>query len=296
MVLSRLKPLRIILSVKQHMNKLVKIELYKIFTKPRTFIGFGAVFLIVIIIQLGFYFEGEKMLDFVIQNLKESFIFEGKLINAYTVSYIVLSSLWIHIPVLIALVTGDLIAGEANNGTFRLILTRPVSRTKLLIAKFFAGWTYTYLVIILMILMSIGLGAILFGSGDLLMLKGTLNIFSAEDALWRFGLAYLYGILSMTVVASLAFMLSAFSDNSIGPIIGTVAIIIGLTIISTLGFSILKPILPYLFTTYLPSWQLFFDYELNYGKIARAVITDLAYIGIFLAVTIYYFRKKDILS
>lgn len=278
------------------MNKLVRIELYKIFTKPRTYIAFGAVFLIVVATQLGFYFEGEELLDFVIQNLKESFIFEGKLINSYTVSYIVLNTLWIHIPILIALVTGDLIAGEANSGTFRIILTRPVSRTKLLFAKFFAGWTYTVLVIVLMILLSIGLGSILFGPGDLLVLKGTVNIFKAEDALWRFGLAYSYGVLIMTVVASLAFMLSSFAENSIGPIIGTFAIIIGLTIISSLGFSFLKPVYPFLFTTYLPSWQLFFDYELNFLKISRAVIVDLVYIFLFLSITFYYFRKKDILS
>lgn len=278
------------------MNKLVKIELYKIFTKPRTYIGFGAVLFIVVAIQLGFYFEGESVLDFVIQNLKDSFIFEGKLINAYTVSYVVLNTLWIHIPILIALVTGDLIAGEANSGTFRLILTRPVSRTKLLIAKFFAGWTYTYMVILLMILLSVGLGALLFGPGDLLILKGTVNIFSAEDALWRFGLAYAYGILSMTVVASLAFMLSAFAENSIGPIIGTFAIIIGLTILSTLGFSLLRPLTPYLFTTYLPSWSLFFDYELDLVKIIKAIVVDVAYIILFLGITFYYFKRKDILS
>lgn len=278
------------------MNKLVRLELYKIFTKPRTYIGFGAVFLIVLAIQLGFYFEGADLLDFIIENLRESFVFEGKLINAYTVSYVVLNSLWIHVPVLIALVAGDLIAGEANSGTFRLILTRPVSRTKLLLAKFFAGFTYTYMVIILMIVLSVGLGAILFGPGDLLILKGTVNIFSADDTLWRFGLAYLYGILSMTVVASLSFMLSAFSDNSIGPIIGTVAIIIGLTIISTLGFSLLRPVIPFLFTTYLPSWQLFFDYEPDMAKIVRAIGVDLAWIAIFLTITFVHFRKKDILS
>jgi ABC-2 type transport system permease protein len=278
------------------MNKLVRIELYKIFSKPRTYIGFGAVFLIVVVIQLGFFFTGDELLDFVIRNLKDSFIFEGKLVNAYTVSYVVLSSLWIHIPILIALVAGDLIAGEANSGTFRLILTRPVSRIKLLFAKFFAGWTYAFLVIVLMIILSVGLGAILFGPGDLLILKGTVNIFKAEDALWRFGLAYSYGILSMTVVASLAFMLSAFAENSIGPIIGTFAIIMGLTIISTLGFSMMRPVIPFLFTTYLPSWQLFFDYELDTLKISKAVFADLAYIVLFLSISLYHFRKKDILS
>jgi ABC-2 type transport system permease protein len=278
------------------MNKLVRIELYKIFSKPRTYIAFGVVFIIVVVTQLGFYFEGEQLMDFIIQNLKDSFVFEGKIINIYTVSYIILNTLWIQVPVLIALVTGDLIAGEANGGTFRLILTRPVSRTKLLFAKFFAGWTYTVLVILLIIFLCAGLGSLLFGSGDLLVLKGTVNIFKAEDALWRFALAYAYGILTMTVVASLAFMLSSFAENSIGPIIGTFAIIAGITIITTLGFSFLKPIVPYLFTTYLPGWQLFFDYELDLFKIGRAVFADLAYIIVFLSVTFYHFRRKDILS
>jgi len=100
----------------------------------------------------------------------------------------------------------------------------------------------------------------------------------------------------MTVVAALAFMLSAFAENSIGPIIGTFAIIMGLTIISTLGFSIMRPVIPFLFTTYLPSWQLFFDYELDYVKISKAVFADLAYIVLFLSVSLYHFRKKDILS
>lgn len=278
------------------MNKLIKLELYKIFTKPRTYIGFGAVFLIVLSIELGFYLEGEALLDFVIQNVKDRFIFKGKLINTYTVSYVVLSSLWIHIPILIALVTGDLIAGEANSGTFRLLLTRPVSRTKLLAAKFIAGWTYTALVISLMIVLSVGLGTLLFGPGDLLVLKGTVNIFPAKDAFWRFALAYGHGLLSMTVVASLAFMLSAFAENSIGPIISTFAIIVGLTIISTLGFSLIKPVVPYLFTTHLPAWSSFFEYEIDSFKIWFSILVDIAYIIVFLAVTFYYFKRKDIVS
>lgn len=278
------------------MHELVKIELYKIFTRPRTYIGFGVIALIVLMVQLGFFIEGERLLNFVTQNIKDKFIFQGKLINVYTVTYVIMTSLWIHVPILVALVTGDLIAGEANGGTFRVILTRPVSRTKFLFAKFFAGWTYVVMLIAFMFALSLGLGYLIFGSGDLIVIQNTINIFNAGDTLWRFGLALLYSIMMMTVVTSLSFMLSGFSDNSIGPIVGTIAIIIGVTIISTIGFTLMKPVLPYLFTTYLPSWQLFFSSEIDLGKLYRAVSVSLASIIVFLGITFTYFRKKDILS
>lgn len=278
------------------MNKLISIELYKIFKRPRTYIGFTAIALIVVIVQIGFYYEGQDILDFVMHNLKEKFLFEGKLINVYTMTYIIFNSLWIHVPILVVLVTGDLIAGEANNGTFRIILTRPVSRSKLLTAKFIAGFIYYFLLLLFLLSLSLLLGYILYGSGDLLVVKKAVNIFSADDVLWRFGAAFLYGVLTMTTVASLSFLLSALADNSLGPIIGTIAIIIGVTIISTLGYSILGAIIPYLFTTYLPSWQLFFDFEIQIKELINAIAVNLLYISVFLISAYYYFNKKDILT
>ncbi|HKK09721.1 MAG TPA: ABC transporter permease subunit [Bacteroidales bacterium] len=278
------------------MVKLIQIELFKIFSKPRTYIGFGAVLLIVSALEVGLYFEGQQILDFAIQHLQESFILEGNLINGYLITHIILNSLFIHIPFLIALVTGDLLAGEANSGTFRLLLTRPVSRTKLLSAKFIAGWIYMLMLIVFMFALSIGLGFLIFGSGDLIVLKGTINIFSADDVMWRFLSAYAFGILTMTAVAALSFMLSAFASNSVGPIIGTVSIIIGITIISTVGFSLMKPINPYLFTYYLTGWQMFFEETINTSKLSLAIAVEVIYIVMFLGITFFYFRKKDILS
>ena len=278
------------------MITLINIELYKIFKRGRTYIGFIAVFVIVFAMQVGVYYEGQNTLDFVFQNLQESFTFQGNLINGYLTTFLILNTLWIHIPILIALVAGDLLAGEANAGTFRLILTRPISRTKLLIAKFFAGWIYSVSLVTFMGIISLIPGLLFFGSGDLIVMKTTINVFAAEDLMWRFLLAFAYGMVTMTTIAALAFMLSAFSDNSVGPIVGTFAIIVALTIISTVGESLLRPILPYLFTTYLPSWLLFFEFEPNAGKIMQAVIVELIYTLVFLLVTLIYFRRKDILS
>ncbi|HPD64198.1 MAG TPA: ABC transporter permease subunit [Bacteroidia bacterium] len=278
------------------MTELVKIELFKIFSRGRTYIGIGAIVVIVLAIITGVYLEGQTAMDFVFQSLKENFIFQGNLINAYFITHLVLNTLWIHVPILVALVTGDLIAGEANSGTFRLILTRPVSRTKLLAAKFFAGWIYTISLVLLMAVLSLGLGIIVFGKGDLIVFKGTINIFEENDILWRFAAAFGYGIITMTAVASFSFLLSAFAENSIGPIIGSIAIIIAITIITTVGNTLTKPINPYLFTTYLPAWQFFFDFEPNYAKIFHAIKVELIYSAVFLLIAIVYFRKKDILS
>jgi ABC-2 type transport system permease protein len=278
------------------LNTLIKIELFKIFRKGRTYIGFGAIFLIIFAIQAGVYFEGQNLFDFLMMQLDQNFIFEGNLINGYLITYLVLNTLWIHVPILVALVTGDLIAGEANSGTFRLILVRPVSRIKLLIAKFLAGWTYVLMLVIFMAILGMGIGILIFGKGDLMVFKGSINFFSADELPWRFIAAFGFGVLSLTVVASLSFMLSAFSDNSIGPIIGSVAIIIGVSIISNIGFSVMKPINPYLFTNYLPGWQQFFVFDPNIPKLLRSVFVQFGYIIVFLGITFLYFRKKDILS
>lgn len=278
------------------MRRLINIELYKIFTKPRTYIGFLALLVIIVAMQIGVKMGGNDMIGMIIQNIQDRFLFEGDIINVYLIAYLVLNTLWIHVPILVALVTGDLLAGEANSGTYRIILTRPISRTQLVLAKFLAGWIYTLLLIVLMVLLSLGLGSLLFGSGDLMVVTNKVNFFASDDLIWRFGAAFGYGLLAMTTVGALSFLLSAFADNSIGPIIGTIAIIIGITIISTVGSSLLGNVNKYLFTTYLPSWQLFFQTDLEAGTIWHAVSIQLIYILLFLSTTILYFRKKDILS
>jgi ABC-2 type transport system permease protein len=59
--------------------------------------------------------------------------------NGYLMAFIILQTLLVHVPLLIALVAGDMISGEANQGTLRLLLTKPVSRANLIIGKFKIG-------------------------------------------------------------------------------------------------------------------------------------------------------------
>ena len=72
------------------MRQLISIELYKIFTKPRTYIGFSALFVIIVSIEAGIYFGGDEMIGMIIENISKRFIFEGEVINVYLISYLII--------------------------------------------------------------------------------------------------------------------------------------------------------------------------------------------------------------
>ena len=278
------------------MMQLTLIELFKIIKRPRTYIGFLAIFLTVGAMQLAMYYEGEELISIAIQNLENDFRLEGKIINTNLMTYILLNSLIIHIPILICLVTGDSIAGEASTGTLRLILQKPYSRTQIYLAKSVSGFIYTISLIIFLALMTYVLGYFLFGSGDLIVLRRGVTVISSDDVVWRFCLAFCSGALSMLVVASLSMMISSFVNNAIGPIVGTISIIIGLNIIFTLGAPLFKDVIPYIFTSHFIKWQYFFDFQIEIEKLKLSVIVQIAYIIVFNTIGIFHFNRKDILS
>ena len=276
---------------------LVKIELFKIFKKWRTYIGFIAIGILVPLLHLAMYMEGQKSLDFITRGLRESFVLVGNLLNGYWISYLILNALTIHIPFLVALVAGDLLAGEATAGTYRVLITRPVSRMQVVISKFIAGFIYTSSLVLWLAFMSLVIGLIIFGTGELLVMSpDAIIIFEKGDILWRFVLAYGFAALSMSVVCSLAILFSSLVENAIGPIVSTMAVIIIFIILSAFDVQILRDIRPYLFTNYILQWREFFYNPLDIEKIIKAVLILSAHILIFFSATSIIFKKKDILS
>ncbi len=279
------------------MFTLFKIEFYKIFRKWRTYISFAAVGILVPIVHLAMHLEGQKSLDYMTRNLQNSFVIVGNLLNGYWVSYLILNALTIHIPFLITLVAGDLLAGEATAGTYRLLITRPVSRVQIVTSKFLAGLAYTSLLIFWLALLSLGLGIFIFGTGDLIVVRSDLIIIlDQSDVIWRFVLAYGYAILGMAVVCTLAFFFSSLVENSIGPIIATMAVIIIFIIISAINVDIFNNIKPYLFSNYILNWREFFNDPPDLQQILQAVYVLGGHIIVLLMATLIIFQKKDILS
>ena len=290
---------------------LLRIELFKIFRRPRTYIPFAAIAAMILIIQLGLKFDGRSYLELMMSSLSDSFIIPyGMIMNGYLVAFVILNTLLIQVPLLVALVAGDIIAGEANMGTLRLLVIRPVSRTRLLLVKFYASVIYTVLLLVWMALLALFLSMLLFGTNDMMIARNTvMEQIKSSDVLWRYIAAFGYATVALSTVAALAFLLSVFAENSIGPIVSTISIVIVLTILSEMRIPLYdNTVKPWLFTSHMLAWKGFF-YSRSDGQgaaitgsvenlpaILRSLGILLGYIVAFVTTAIVAFNKKDILS
>lgn len=294
---------------------LLQIELFKIGKRPRTYIAFVAIAAIAFIFQFAFKADGQSYMDLMLQSVKDTFEFERiKAINGYFMCYIILNTLLIQVPILVALIAADSISGEANMGTLRLLITKPISRTQLILVKFAAATIFTILLLLWMAITSLIFSLMIFGADDMLIFRSKgeesqILLITKDDIIWRYIAAFAYATVALTVIAALSLFLSIFAENSIGPIIATVCIVIVCTIISNINVPIIdKHVKPFLFTSYLVGWKGFFyigtteDGETikgsieNWPAIRKSLLILLAHIFILVSASVIVFKRKDILS
>lgn len=276
---------------------LLRIEFYKIFRKPRTYIAFGTVLAITVLVELAMWANGKEFSDFMLQGVNNQFDLQGKLLNGYFVTYLILGALLIHIPLLVALVAGDAIAGEAASGTLRLLLTKPVGRVQVLLVKYLATVLYSISLLLWLALVGLVLSLLIFGSGDLIIARSDeIIVLLKDDVLWRYFCAFGFATLAMMAVSALSILLSVLAQNSIGPIVATMGIVIVLTIVSNLDLPLFEPIQPVLLTTHLLGWKGFFSNPVPTAAMLRSTLVLLCHIIGLLGIAAYIFNRKDIQS
>jgi len=297
------------------MWNLLQIELFKISKRPRTYIAFVAVAAIVFIFQFAFKADGQSYMDLMLQNVKDSFELEKtKAINGYFMCYIILNTLLIQVPILVALIAADSISGEANMGTLRLLISKPISRTQLILVKFAAATIFTIFLLLWMAITALFFSLLIFGADDMLIFRtkgeeSQILQITKDDIMWRYFAAFAYATVALTVIAALSLLLSIFAENSIGPIIATVCIVIVCTIISNINVPIIdRNVKPFLFTSYLVGWKGFFYIGVspqgvpikgsveNWPAIRNSLLILIAHIFILVGASVVIFNRKDIVS
>jgi ABC-2 type transport system permease protein len=292
------------------MWQLLQIEIYKIFKRQRTYIAFAVIAAIIFLIQIGLKFGGKEYISMLMGAMNGVFeVPAGDILNGYFICFLILNLLLLHIPILVALIAGDMISGEANMGTLRLLASKPVSRTNLLLVKFAASVFYTLVLLVWVAILSLLLSMLIFGTNSLYIPKELeANIISESDVMWRYLAAFGFAAIGLITVAAMAFMFSVFADNSIGPIVATVCVIIVFTILTQMQIPFYdETIKPYLFTTHMLGWKGFFYVKgidgvtvkgsiENFPGIIKSGVILLVYSAVFLATAIWYFKKKNILS
>jgi ABC-2 type transport system permease protein len=297
------------------MLNLLRIELFKISRRPRTYIAFVAITAIVFIFQFAFKADGQSYINLLLQSVKDTFEFERvKAINGYFMCYIILNTLLIQVPILVALIAADSISGEANMGTLRLLMSKPISRQQLILVKFAAATIFTVLLLLWMAVTSLLFSLAIFGADDMLVFRtkgeeSQIMLITKDDVVWRYLAAFAYATVALTVIAALSLFLSIFAENSIGPIIATVCLVIVCTIISNLDVPVIdRNVKPFLFTSYLVGWKGFFYIGTNaegmpvkgsienWASIRNSLYILLLHIFIFVSASVVFFKRRDILS
>lgn len=278
------------------MFRLIYYECVKTFLKKRTYLGFLIILIIVPLVETAIKIEGASFVGPRLRSLQQDFFFTGNLLNGWIAAYTIMNSLWVHIPLLISFVAGDQMAGEATAGTYRLILIRPVSRTRIFFAKYLTTLIYTTVFVAFLGVLSVGLAVLLMGTGDLLVFDNGILILPASDVAWRFFAAYILAGWSMAAVATIAFFFSSFVENAIGPIVATMGVLIIMLILGVLPVEFFQLIRPYLLTSYTNVWTKVFADPILWDEILTSILVLGAYALGFVSIAWFIFIRKDIVT
>lgn len=206
----------------------------------------------------------------------------------------------LFLPIAVAVTAGDAIAGEASGGTLRYLLVRPVGRTRLLTAKLVAIAVYVTAAIVIIVLTSLVIGVLLFGTGGQVTPGGQpagavslsgVSLSSSSLALRLLG-AVAYIVSSMVGFAAIAVFLSTLSDSAVGAALGGLAVLITSSVLETLDAA--AGVKPYLPTHYWLSWIDFFRDPVLWRNIDHGLLLQAGYIVVFFGAAWANFATKDI--
>lgn len=282
------------------MTTQIRLELFKLTRKGRSYLGFGALLAIVGLVVLGLRLGHHPPLEAV---FGQGYIMAGSYLNAGFLAWLLLKDpgMSLFLALFACVVAGDVISGEAGDGTLRTILSRPVSRVTLLFGKFSASVVYVTALTFFSGIAAYGFGCIFLGRGALVTFnEGTLlgaqgiYVYKEGEGLLRLLGAYTFFSLGVLSVATIAFFLSTVVHNSLGAIGGALMVMITFGILWTLEF--FKPIHPYMFTTHMGTWGTFFMDPIPWHEVWKSVGVLSAYVVIFFGAGLAVFARKDVLS
>jgi ABC-2 type transport system permease protein len=229
----------------------------------------------------------------------------------------------VFLPVSVAVVAGDSIAGEASSGTLRYLLARPVSRTRLLVAKLISVSTFVLLAVIAVTITSYATGVLILGpsrasavgtgsgiSGSIapgaggaptagLQAGGSITSLSGApltfvELIERVLGAMAFITVSMLGVAAIAIFLSTIADSALGAALGALAVLVASEVLVTLNAA--SAVQPYLPTRYWLAWIDFFRQPIFWPDIQRGFAIQAVYVVVFLSAAWANFATRDITS
>jgi ABC-2 type transport system permease protein len=272
---------------------MIRVELLKLFRRPRTWMTIGLLDALPTIVAILLAItgvgprpgQGPPFLSAVLSN--------GSLFAVAALAIV----LPLFLPVAVAVVAGDTIAGEAQAGTLRYLLIRPVGRTRLLVAKLVSVFAFVLVSVVLVAGTGYFVGRALLGNEPLSSVAVTSvsgSTLTTGQIAARTVLAIGYVTFSMLGVAAVALFLSTVTDSALSASMGALAILIGSSLLLTIDAS--QALQPYLPTRYWLSFIDLFRDPILWRNVLRGIALQGVYVAVLLGAAWANFATKDVTS
>jgi ABC-2 type transport system permease protein len=269
----------------------IGVELRKLFRRPRTWVTIAVLnalpVLVAVLVQLTDLAprpgEGPPFLSAVLTN--------GALFPLAALAIV----LPLFLPIAVAVVSGDAVAGEAQAGTLRYLLVRPAGRTRLLVAKLVAVIAFVLVTVLVVAGVGYVVGTTLFDAqpvGGGTSVSGTS--LTQQELAGRSLLAIGYVTASMLGVAAFGLFFSTLTDSPLAAALGALAVLVASSLLFTLDAA--SPIAPYLPTRYWLAFVDLFRDPILWRDVVRGLALQGVYVGVLLAAAWANFTTKDVTS
>jgi ABC-2 type transport system permease protein len=296
----------------------ITVELFKLVRRVRTWFTIGLICALPLVVAIFIAVthlapppgQGSAFLSAVLD--------DGQLYPAAALALV----LPVFLPVAVAVVAGESIAGEASAGTLRYLLARPVGRTRLLVSKLISVTTFTLVAVVAVTVTSYTTGVLILGpsraaavgtspgglSGSIapgaggaptagLQAGAAITSLSGTplttlELVERVLGAMAFITVSMLGVAAIAIFLSTLTDSALGAALGALATLVASEVLVTLDAA--SAVQPYLPTRYWLAWIDFFRQPIFWRDIQRGFGIQAVYVVVFLAAAWANFATRDI--
>ena len=273
-------------------------ELWKLFGKKRTYIGFGAFVIAQSVMLLVFKFT--KWQSHFETMLGNNGYLAKEYISALTVAFIMIwPQVLLLMPLYVALVGGDLVAKEAEDGTLRMILSRPISRVRLLFVKWLGGIVFALVLVLALGVTALVTARILFPWSGMFVFgqlenSPVFSILPAGEGLQLYALSHLFMTVNAITMLSIAFMFSSFNMKPAAATILALSYLFMNMVMQHIPF--FETYQNWFITHHFESWFLVFQNPAPWSQIFQSEITLVAISATAFIIGAMGFQIRDIKS
>ena len=203
-----------------------------------------------------------------------------------------LVSVPLFLPLTVAVVAGDTVAGEAGLGTLRYLLVAPAGRVRLLLVKYAGAVVFAVAAPLVVALVGAAIGAALFPVGPVTLLSG--DAIGAAEAMLRLLLIAAYLAVSLMGLSAIGLFMSTLTDVPVGAMASTVVLSVVSQVLDALPQ--LEWLHPWLFSHYWLDFADLLRQPVAWDSFLTNLLLQGGYVAVFGALAYGRFITKDVLS